>query len=67
MEKTSSTAKNRWSEKTYRKVTICLRKMEDANLIQWLEQNKEQYSFTEIFRIGIRQVMSDNKDEFSNI
>ncbi len=66
MGKTSSAAKNRWSEKTYKKVTICLRKVEDADLIQWLEQNKEQYSLTEIFRIGIKQVINGSQNNAPN-
>ncbi len=62
MGKTSSAAKNRWSEKTYKKFTICLRKIDDAELLQWLEQNKERYSVTDLFRAGVKQAMTDSKD-----
>jgi len=53
---TSSAVKQRWKEKTYKRYTVNLRKEEDADLIQFIEQNKDNYGPTEIFRIGVKTI-----------
>lgn len=53
MGKASTEAKNRWNYENYKRLTVCLRVSDDADLIQFVEQNKDKYSITEIFRAGI--------------
>ena len=54
--KTSTEVKNRWNEKTYKRIMVSLRREDDAELIEWFEKNKDRYGPTEIFRAGIDQL-----------
>ena len=53
---TSTEVKNRWNAKTYNRYTVNLRKEEDAELIKFIEQNRDKYNVTDYFRAGIEQI-----------
>lgn len=38
---------------------VSLRREDDAELLEWFEQNKEKYGPTEIFRAGIDKLKSE--------
>lgn len=42
-----------WNAKTYKRYQIYLRKDEDADLIQYIEQNKSYLGTTELFRTAL--------------
>lgn len=56
---TSTEVKNRWNAKTYKRYTVNLRQDEDADLIQFVEQNREKLSITDIFRAGVEQLKTE--------
>lgn len=47
---TSSEVKSRWNKKTYKAYQVNLRYDEDQRLIDFVEDNKEKYGTTNIFR-----------------
>ena len=55
---TSYEVKRRYDLKTYRKFSISLRLDEDADLIQYIDQHKDQVGTTEIFRTALEQYIS---------
>ena len=42
-----------WNAKTYKRYQVYLRKDEDADLIQYIEQNKSNLGTTELFRTAL--------------
>ena len=50
---TSTEVKRRYNEKTYRRYQFYLRQEEDAQLIDFIEANKETHGTTEIIREGL--------------
>ena len=50
---TSTEVKNRWNAKTYQRYTINLRKDEDADLIKFVNENRDKYGTSDIFRAGV--------------
>lgn len=55
---TSSEVKNRWNAKTYKAYHVYLRKEEDARLIDYIEQKKQQVSgTTPIFREALEKLL----------
>ena len=56
---TSSEVKNRWNAKTYQRYTVNLRKDEDADLIEFIEKNRERYAVTDYFRAGVEQFKNE--------
>lgn len=56
---TSTEVKNRWNEKTYKRIMVSLRKDDDADLIDWFLQHREQIGPTEIFRAGIETIKKE--------
>lgn len=56
---TSSEVKSRWEAKTYRKYLVRLRSDEDADLIDFIEENKEKRGTTELFRSGIEKLKNE--------
>ena len=50
---TSNEVKSRWEAKAYKKYLVRLREDDDADLIAFIEANKERYGTTELFRMGI--------------
>lgn len=59
--KTSTEVKNRWNAKTYKRYQVSLRKDEDSEFLEWLEQNKDKYGPTEIFRAGIDKLKKEGR------
>ena len=59
--KTSSEIKNRWNAKTYKRYTVSLRKDEDANLIKFVEQEKQKDEkiISRIFRAGAEKLKNE--------
>ena len=61
MGKTSSEIKNRWNAKTYKRYTVNLRKDEDAELIKFVEQEKQKDEkiISRIFRAGAEKLKNE--------
>ena len=59
--KTSSEIKNRWNAKTYKRYTVSLRKDEDADLIKFVEQEKQEDEkiISRIFRAGAEKLKNE--------
>lgn len=51
--KTSTEVKNRWNAKTYQRYTVNLRKDEDADLIRFVDEHREEFGTSDIFRAGV--------------
>ena len=58
---TSTEVKNRWNAKTYRRVTVNLRQEEDAEIIRFMEDNRDKIWPTEIFRAGYEKLKTEGK------
>ena len=58
---TRTEVKNRWNAKTYRRVTVNLRQEEDAEIIRFMESNREKIGPTEIFRAGYEKLKNEGK------
>lgn len=56
---TSSEVKARWNDKTYKRYQIYLRKDEDRDLIDFVEQHKGVFGTTEIFRGGLVKLKNE--------
>ena len=57
---TSTEVKNSWNAKTYKRFTISLRKDEDADLIEFVEEAKQKdIGVTDIFRRGIETMKNE--------
>ena len=54
---TSYEVKRRYDVKTYRKYSVALRVEEDAELIEYIEKNKDKTGTTELFRAGLEELM----------
>ena len=61
MGKTSSEIKNRWNAKTYKRYTVNLRKDEDADLIKFVEREKQKDEkiISRIFRAGAEKLKNE--------
>lgn len=57
--KTSSESKIRWMKANYKRYQVQLRIEDDAELIQFIEQTKDRYGTTELFRMGIEKLKSE--------
>ena len=51
---TSPEVKNRWIKENYRQYTVNFRYDNDQDLIDYIEQHKEQFGTTEIFRVALQ-------------
>ena len=63
MGKPRSELKNNWNAKTYKPYRIFLRRDEDADLIEWVENNKESFGLSNIFRVGVETLMDEEKNK----
>lgn len=59
---TSTEVKNRWNQKTYKRIMVSLRKDDDADLIEWFDQHKDRYGPTDIFRAGVEELQKEGLD-----
>lgn len=53
---TSNEVKQRWKTKTYKAYQVNLRKDEDAELIEFVEQLRGRIGTSDIFRIGVQTI-----------
>lgn len=56
---TSTEVKQRWEAKAYKKYLVRLRTDTDADLIAFVEQNKDSHGTTDIFRAGIEKLKNE--------
>lgn len=56
---TSTEVKARWNDKTYKAYRVYLRKDDDAELITFVEENKEAHGTTELFRAGLEKLKNE--------
>ena len=56
---TSTEVKARYNAKVYKRYQVYLRQDDDADLIQLIEENKERYGTTEIFRAGLEKLKNE--------
>lgn len=56
---TSTEVKARYNSKAYKRYQVYLRQDDDADLIQLIEENKERYGTTEIFRAGLEKLKNE--------
>lgn len=56
---TSTEVKQRWENSAYQKYMIRLRKDDDADLIAFIEENKEAVGTTELFRRALELLMDE--------
>jgi hypothetical protein len=56
---TSTEVKNRWNAKTYKRYTVNLRQDEDAELIEYVEANKDRINVTDFFRAGVEKIKNE--------
>lgn len=57
---TSTEVKNNWNAKTYKRFTISLRKDEDAELIDFVEEAKQKdIGVSDIFRRGVEALKNE--------
>lgn len=57
---TSTEVKRRYNEKTYKRVTLYLRYDEDADIIDFIEENKEKMGTTNIFREALEMYIRES-------
>lgn len=60
MSKTSSEVKNRWNEKTYKRLSLFLRKEEDKEYIEYLETRRAETgeSLADIIKAALDLLMA---------
>lgn len=56
---TSTEVKQRWENSAYQKYMIRLRVEDDADLIAFIDENKEAIGTTELFRRALSKLMED--------
>lgn len=60
MSQTSSEVKMRYNYKTYHPVAVRLRIEEDADIIDFIEENKEKMGTTNIFREALEMYIRES-------
>lgn len=58
---TSTEVKQRWENKAYRKFLVRLRYDADADIIQFIEDNKNSIGTSQLFREALEMYMNANK------
>lgn len=58
---TSTEVKERWKKKTYKRYSVNLRKVEDKELIDYVEEHKEDKGVTDYFRDGVQKAIDEGK------
>ncbi len=59
MSYTSSEVKKRWIDANYKSYRVNLRYDADQELIDYMEQHKEQFGTTEIFRVALELLIKN--------
>lgn len=61
MSKTSSEVKQRWKDKTYKRMNLYLRKDEDKEYLDFISERREQgETLAEIVKEGLDYLMKEN-------
>ncbi len=60
---TSTEVKQRWNDKTYRRYQAFFRYDTDKDIIDWIENHKEEYGTTNIFRDAVELFIKNYKDD----
>lgn len=62
MGKTSTEVKQRWIDKTYKRVTVSFRldNAQDKRILQFIEDYKDVIGTTQMFREAMTQYINDN-------
>lgn len=60
MAYTSSDVKMRYNNKAYKKIGVTFRKEEDADIIAFIDANKEKLGTTNIFREALELYIKEN-------
>ena len=58
---TSTEVKARWNAANYKRYQVYLRVDDDADLIQWIEQQKADTGTTELFRAGLEKLKNESR------
>lgn len=61
MAYTSSDVKQRYNEKTYKKIGVTLRKNTDADIVEFVEANKTRIGTTQLFREALEYYITTKK------
>lgn len=56
---TSSEVKERYNSKAYKRYTVRLRNVEDADLIDYIESKKDTISMAALFREGVERLKKE--------
>lgn len=56
---TSNKVKMRWESAAYKKFLVRLRVDDDAELIKFVEANKDKHGTTELFRAGLEKLKNE--------
>ena len=56
---TSSEVKQRWEAKAYKKYLVRFRADDDAELIQFIEQNKKKRGTSDLFKTAIEKIKNE--------
>ena len=54
---TSSEVKQRWNNKTYKRIVVQFRYDSDQDMIEFVDKHKEKYGTTNIFRDALQMYM----------
>ena len=60
---TSTEVKQRWNEKTYRRYQAFFRYDTDKDIIDWIEEHKEEYGTTNIFRDAVELLIKNYNED----
>lgn len=58
-EHTSYEVRRRWDQENLKRYVISLHQKNDADLIEFVETNKEKYGTTEIFRAALEKLKNE--------
>ena len=58
---TSTDVKRRYNEKTYKRIILYLRYDEDAELLEFIEANKDKLGTTQMFREALEMYIEAQK------
>ena len=60
---TSTEVKQRWIDRNYKRIVVNLRYDTDADLIKWIEDHKEEYGTTNIFRDAVELLIKNYNED----
>lgn len=60
---TSTEVKQRWIDRNYKRIVVNLRYDTDKDIIDWIEEHKEEYGTTNIFRDAVELLIKNYKED----